>query len=495
MRSTIFFKSSNGNLYFYDFLKKEIKHCHPIIYECYKLDNGNDHATLFERLTNEQVLKFSKKELSYYCNKYYFYKDLGYFTLFDKEGFIPYEEKDIINSISNINHIVFEITDACNLQCKYCAYGELYDDYDARSNKRMSFETVKSLIEYLKPYWVSHMNKSADQVITVGFYGGEPLMNFELIKETVEYCNNLRIPTRRFVFSMTTNATLVDKYVDFLVNNNFNLTISLDGDEIGNSYRIFHNGKNSFSKVVENVRDIQKRYPNYFSKHVSFNSVLHNRNSVESTHSFIYEQFGKIPEIHAINSSGIKQEKKDEFNNMFVKYSDSLISNELKRVRFTSDANIFSLCQFLLMYGNNQFFDYVSFLYAENKRKYIRTGTCFPFSRKMYVTVNNKILPCEKISAHYFIGQIKGGRVCLDFNDIARKYNDYYSRMQSNCEKCYMVNGCTQCIFQLNLKDKIPHCNGFSSHRDLKRHIQRFIDILEDRNIEMKELLNNVFLS
>lgn len=81
---------------------------------------------------------------------------------------------------------------------------------------------------------------------------------------------------------MTTNATLIDKYVDFLVLNDFRLLISLDGNEKNHSYRVFGKSKkNSFYKVIRNMDMIKRDYPLYFSENISFNAVLHDRNSVK----------------------------------------------------------------------------------------------------------------------------------------------------------------------------------------------------------------------
>lgn len=57
---------------------------------------------------------------------------------------------------------------------------------------------------------------------------------------------------------MTTNATLVHKHIDFLVENEFKLLISLDGNEVNHSYRVFNNNKNSHKTVIKNI-DIIKR--------------------------------------------------------------------------------------------------------------------------------------------------------------------------------------------------------------------------------------------
>lgn len=76
-------------------------------------------------------------------------------------------------------------------------------------------------------------------------------MNFELIKNIVNHIEDSKVPHRIVKYNMTTNGVLLDKYIRFLVEKEFRILISLDGDEKGNSYRIDHNGYPSFTKVVK----------------------------------------------------------------------------------------------------------------------------------------------------------------------------------------------------------------------------------------------------
>ena len=68
--------------------------------------------------------------------------------------------------------------------------------------------------------------------------------------------------------------------MDYLVEKNFSILISLDGNEVQSAYRVDKHGNSSFSRVVRNVKKLQETYPDYFEKKVNFNSVLHNLNSV-----------------------------------------------------------------------------------------------------------------------------------------------------------------------------------------------------------------------
>jgi len=115
----------------------------------------------------------------------------------------------ILSNLANLPQLVFEVTDACNLKCKYCAYGEFYGDFDKRENKMLSVDSAERLIDYLNHYWNSERITSAKSFMYISFYGGEPLMNFGFIKKIVDYVETrLDCPRRKFLFSMTTNAIL-----------------------------------------------------------------------------------------------------------------------------------------------------------------------------------------------------------------------------------------------------------------------------------------------
>lgn len=78
---------------------------------------------------------------------------------------------------------MFEVTDACNLQCKYCGYSEFYGGYDKWEDSYFSFEKAKLLIDYLAEIWRKDRLEKVHQRLNIGFYGGEPLMNMDFKKQ------------------------------------------------------------------------------------------------------------------------------------------------------------------------------------------------------------------------------------------------------------------------------------------------------------------------
>lgn len=142
--------------------------------------------------------------------------------------------KDIIyQNLINLPQVIFEVTDICNLHCKYCGLGELYDKCDVREGKMLPFENVKTTLNFLLKIWQRNYTPGVINPISVSFYGGEPLLNMPIIKKTIEFLEKSKDVGKRFFYSMTTNALILDKHIDYIVEKNFRLLISLDGDKKG----------------------------------------------------------------------------------------------------------------------------------------------------------------------------------------------------------------------------------------------------------------------
>jgi len=404
----------------------------------------------------------------------------------------------IERSLTNTPQITFEVTDACNLNCVYCGYGKLYKDYDKRENKRLDPNKAKIFLDYLIGLWDTSFNKSVNNNIILSFYGGEPLMNVPFIETIVDYASKMKGQPRKFSYNMTTNGILLDRHIDFLVSKDFNLLISLDGDEFCNSYRINNDGQNSFKKVTENIEILRKQFPDYFAKRVNFNAVLHNRNSVADIYNYIKKKYNKIPRIGALNASGIRNDMKDEFFRMYQNPVDSLMQSEnygeLENEMFLSSPTYHSAVVYLMQYSDFKYENYNELLYGKSeKRNIYPSGTCLPFSKKVFITVNGKILPCERIGHQFALGVIDNDSVNIDFDKIAQKYNQYFSKLDSQCTKCYNSQSCIQCIFNIQdiEKEKVK-CNGFMNQINFESYRNAQLSFLENHPEAYARIMNDV---
>lgn len=388
----------------------------------------------------------------------------------------------IEKALSNLKQLTFEVTDACNLSCRYCAYGELYQNYDVREHKKMPLEYARQLIKYLKNYWESSNCLAEGETFYVSFYGGEPLLNMPFIKEIVRIfeTSNLR---RRIQYSMTTNGINLKTHIDYLVNKDFHLLVSLDGNGIHNNYRVFPDGTPSYPIVYDAIKRIQTQYPSFFRTNVDFNAVIHNKNSVGQVLKFFQREFGKVPSLGELNPVGVRKDCIDRFNVLFRNVSEDINKSSDKRwieSRLKDHSPLYhALIVFFQQYSPFVFKKYNNMFTSEGKRKFLPTGTCTPFSRKLFVTVNGKLFPCERIGQEHALGRIDLEGVHLNSEEICEFYNRCYSRLSRQCAHCYLRFVCQQCIFNLPDMDT-PYCLNYTTAAQFQHYLQDLIEYMED---------------
>jgi organic radical activating enzyme len=87
-------------------------------------------------------------------------------------------EESILYNLRHLSQLVFEVTDACNLNCRYCGLSSLYESYSERKGKNLPFHKAQLIIDYL--FSLRERPGKTDYPLSIGFYGGEPLLNMEL---------------------------------------------------------------------------------------------------------------------------------------------------------------------------------------------------------------------------------------------------------------------------------------------------------------------------
>jgi uncharacterized protein len=438
---------------------------------------------------------FKNNYISIYNKKEQDYIDRN-INITKKIEFTAITPKEILCAFINTPHILFEITDQCNLNCTYCGYGRMYINHNTRNSGNMPFEYFKNVFKYFLEKWNSEYNIfPVNKKIHIGFYGGEPLLNFKFIQNAIDFLNKLHCRTRTFIFSMTTNALLLDKYMNFIVENNFDLLISLDGNCYNNSYRLDKNGKSVFHKVIRNIQMLKDKYPEYFNKKVNFNSVLHNKNSITDIYNYIFKSFKKQPHIGELNLSGINPIYKDKIIKMFRSSRSNynrINDQALKRkILYTSpilkDA-IHFLNKYCLNSYNTTFNNILNNENPEYKTQTHPTGTCIPFSRKVFITVTGNILPCERIGNKYSLGNISEKGINIDFTAIATYYNNIYKKYIKQCNKCQRADNCPICV--LASKDAYKICHNMYNTSYKETYLNSILSFLESNPEKYFELIN-----
>ena len=157
-----------------------------------------------------------------------------------------------------LQRIVLNVTNQCNLACGYC-YEYSADKISKTEGKPkyMEEEIAQSSIDML-------IRESAGRPsIHVTFFGGETLLNFRLLRSSVDYAKRKSAEAaKRVEFSLTTNATLLNEEIaDFLSDNHIGVTVSIDGDrELNDRMRVFHDGRGSYDVMVPKIKMLLQRH-------------------------------------------------------------------------------------------------------------------------------------------------------------------------------------------------------------------------------------------
>ena len=151
-----------------------------------------------------------------------------------------------------IKALCLHVAHTCNLNCSYCfaSQGKYHGDRAV-----MSFEVGKQALDFLVA------NSGTRRNLEVDFFGGEPLMNFDVVKQLVAYARSIeKEKGKNFRFTLTTNGMLVDDdVIDFANRECHNVVLSLDGrKEIHDRYRVDYAGRGSWEQIVPKFQKFVK---------------------------------------------------------------------------------------------------------------------------------------------------------------------------------------------------------------------------------------------
>ncbi len=165
-------------------------------------------------------------------------------TLFSKDTFEPMAGTLKARTAGTLKALCLHVAHTCNLNCSYCfASGGKYHGDRAL----MSYEVGRRALDFLIEHSGSRRNLEVD------FFGGEPLMNFDVVKKLVAYARSVeKEKNKNFRFTLTTNGMLIDDdVIDFANREMSNVVLSLDGRrEVHDRFRVDYQGRGSFDTIV-----------------------------------------------------------------------------------------------------------------------------------------------------------------------------------------------------------------------------------------------------
>lgn len=364
---------------------------------------------------------------------------------------IEHPESDRLKLLTEhyMENLILQVTQQCNMRCNYCAYSGNYFNRSHASN-RMSFETAKKAIDF----YLARSDKA--DAIYVSFYGGEPLLEFELIKQCVNYTLEHK-GDKTVGFPMTTNGTLLtEEVIKFLVKHKFTLMISLDGDKESHDVnRIFKTGGGSFDTILKNLKALKKYDEKYYKENVMFNCVISNTTDFERVYKFYAESDLFTPDsvsFNYVNKIGLKDDNISEITQKnrrveHLAYIKMVLSVLGKREWDAQSRMVRRQLQDVeLLYDQLH-------KHSREAKKTHHGGPCIPSVRRLFVETNGIFFPCERVSEEdeeMSIGSINTG---LDYDKLDFFLN-HGKMIQGNCMSCWNLRTCTFCLSEISKENK-----------------------------------------
>ncbi len=268
-------------------------------------------------------------------------------------------------------------------------------------------------------------------------------MNFDLVQQVVEYSKKV-FWGKRLTYNLTTNGSLLeDDIVDYLVQNNVSLMISLDGPKtIHDRNRRFGNGEGTYDVVMAKIQRIKERYPDYW-KDIQYSMVMDPAND--------FEEICRVCKDQTIVPQNLMASIVDyDYDGTIAETSEEYIQNSeysfflalLARWKRYPEEKVPAISNLMVknIFGQLYHID----MMGELNENDVPAGPCIPGAMRMFVDVDGHIFPCERVSEQseaMRIGHIDSG---FEMTKVQRLL-EVGKLTEDVCKDCWCFRLCDQC--------------------------------------------------
>ncbi len=325
--------------------------------------------------------------------------------------------------IGEIKALCLHICHDCNLKCQYCFADE--GTYHTRNRAHMSYEVGKNAIDFL----VQHSGKRHN--LEVDFFGGEPLMNFDVVKQIVEYARSIEDKVgKKFSFTMTTNCILLsDDKIEWLNKEMNNIVLSIDGrKEIHDEVRRTISGKSAFDVIIKNALKLRKVRGDktYYVRGTYTAKNLDFAKDVEYLNDIGFDQISMEPVVTNIEGLKITEEMLPRILKEYEKLAEIYIDRR----------------------KTDKWFNFFHFMIDIESGPCVvkRLTGCGAGCEYLAVTPTGDIFPCHQFAENkdYYMGNVFDKEINMD---ISKEFAKNIVTQKPACDKCpakyYCSGGCT----------------------------------------------------
>ena len=336
--------------------------------------------------------------------------------LFSADAFESLEEKA---RDAPLKALCLNVSHMCNMSCSYCFAGKGAYKGD---EKLMPLETGVRAMDFLVA------NSGLRRNLYVDFFGGEPLMNFDVVKQIVAYARGIESECgKRFLFTLTTNGLLIDEdVIDFSNREMDNVVLSLDGrPEINDAARRLPDDAGSYSTVVPKFKEfIEKRSgEKYYIRGTYTRNNLDFFEDIKHIADLGFTELSMEPAVSAPGDAlGLSDEQLPE---IFRQY-ELLASEMIKRMK---EGGGFTFYHFMLDL-------------TAGPCLYKRLAGCGVGTEYLAVTPDGGLFPCHRFIGDdkFLMGDVFGGVTNTKLRD---KFKGSTMHSRSECRECWARMFCS----------------------------------------------------
>ena len=326
------------------------------------------------------------------------------------------------NNSKVIKALCLHIAHSCNLACSYCFAGQgKYHGKDAL----MSFETGKRAFDFLIE------NSGTRRNLEVDFFGGEPLLNWDVVKKLVEYARSIeKEKNKNFRFTLTTNGVLIDdEVIEFANKEMSNVVLSLDGrKDVHDKFRVDYAGKGSYDKILPKFKKLveSRNGQNYYMRGTFTHFNTDFTNDIFHMADLGFKELSMEPVVCSPDSPSALTD--EDLPVLFEQYE--ILAKEMIRRRKKGDG--FTFYHYMLDLKNGPCI-------------YKRISGCGSGTEYMAVTPKGELYPCHQFvgEEEYCLGNIWDGVKKPEVQDKFRLCNAYSREECRDCwAKLYCSGGC-----------------------------------------------------
>jgi uncharacterized protein len=374
-----------------------------------------------------------------------------------------------------LQHLVLTVTESCNLRCAYCLHGAGLAWVRPHGSGHMSIETAVAAVAYFLD------RSDPDRAPVISFYGGEALLNRALVTAAIAAARS-HARGAEVRFAIDSNGLLLDaEVINLIAREKIHLQLSIDGPaDVHDRHRLDVAGRPTFGRIAANigalldvdrsaaarityvvtlappvdlfaVAEVFAAFPPYLAHGITNQPLVtvnfanlkgqHWPGGQEAVHGLppVPEQVNRARELYL---AALAQGRRNELSPVLR----ALFEPDLIRFHHRSRAPL--------------------------GETYAPGGNCRPGRRKLHVTVDGRLQPCERTGNTLALGKVATG---IQPDLVARLHDDFHAALRMRCGQCWAVRQCGVCFAALGENPGPPGaartipesvCRRVRSHRE-----------------------------